>query len=111
MTYLGKETTFRWLGHATFVIGTPSGCSVLIDPWFENPSFPVCHLCSDRCSTSQQPHHQQQLQSNAMRDRSLGVHEAAFYPSKIDARILLPGGHLGEIPGDGDDGDHQDNSE
>ena len=40
MTYLGKETTFRWLGHATFVIGTPSGCSVLIDPWFENPSFP-----------------------------------------------------------------------
>jgi L-ascorbate metabolism protein UlaG (beta-lactamase superfamily) len=40
LTYLGKETTFRWLGHATFVIGTPSGCSVLIDPWFENPSFP-----------------------------------------------------------------------
>ena len=73
--------------------------------------FRLYHLCSDRCSTSQQPHHQQQLQSNAMRDRSLGVHEAAFYPSKIDARILLCGGHLGEIPGDGDDGDHQDNSQ
>ena len=28
MTYLGKETTIRWLGHATFLIGTPSGRSV-----------------------------------------------------------------------------------
>ena len=40
MTYLGKETTFQWLGHATFLVGTPSGRSVLIDPWFDNPAFP-----------------------------------------------------------------------
>ena len=40
MTYLGKETTIRWLGHASFLVETPSGRSVIIDPWLENPSCP-----------------------------------------------------------------------
>ncbi len=41
MTYLGKETRFTWFGHATFLVETPSGKRVLIDPWLEdNPSCP-----------------------------------------------------------------------
>ncbi len=40
MSYLGKETTFTWLGHATFLIGTPSGHRVIVDPWLENPKCP-----------------------------------------------------------------------
>ena len=41
MTYLGKETPLTWLGHATFLFGTPSGRRVIIDPWLEgNPSCP-----------------------------------------------------------------------
>ena len=39
MTYLGKETRFTWYGHSTFLIETPSGKRVMIDPWLEgNPS-------------------------------------------------------------------------
>ncbi len=42
MTYLGKETQFTWLGHATFLIETPSGKRVLLDPWLkENPKCPA----------------------------------------------------------------------
>ncbi|HIG06562.1 MAG TPA: metal-dependent hydrolase [Planctomycetes bacterium] len=48
MTYLGKETTFRWLGHASFLVGTPSGRNILIDPWLENPS------CPDDCKEFEQ---------------------------------------------------------
>lgn len=41
MTYLGKETPLTWLGHATFLFGTPSGRRVIIDPWLKgNPSCP-----------------------------------------------------------------------
>ncbi|MGA1488700.1 MAG: metal-dependent hydrolase [Planctomycetota bacterium] len=41
MSYLGKETTFTWLGHATFLIETPSGRRVIVDPWLEgNPKCP-----------------------------------------------------------------------
>jgi len=40
LNYLGKETTFQWLGHATFLVGTPSGRKVLFDPWLGNPSCP-----------------------------------------------------------------------
>ena len=41
MTYLGRETRFTWLGHSTFLVETPSGKRVLIDPWLQdNPSCP-----------------------------------------------------------------------
>ena len=41
MTYLGKETRFTWCGHSTFLVETPSGKRVLIDPWLDgNPACP-----------------------------------------------------------------------
>jgi len=41
VTYLGKETPFTWLGHATWLIGTPSGRRVIVDPWLGNPKCPA----------------------------------------------------------------------
>ncbi len=39
--YIGKETRFTWLGHSTFLVETPSGKRVIIDPWLQdNPSCP-----------------------------------------------------------------------
>jgi L-ascorbate metabolism protein UlaG (beta-lactamase superfamily) len=33
-------TTATWWGHAAFVITTPGGATIAIDPWFDNPSAP-----------------------------------------------------------------------
>lgn len=33
-------TTATWWGHAAFVIVTPAGTTIAIDPWLENPSAP-----------------------------------------------------------------------
>ncbi len=35
------KTTVTWYGHATFKIETPSGKTLLIDPWFQNPTNPT----------------------------------------------------------------------
>ncbi|MEW6224349.1 MAG: metal-dependent hydrolase [Chloroflexota bacterium] len=37
---LGRDTSFTWLGHAGVEIVTPGGRTVLIDPWFGNPTSP-----------------------------------------------------------------------
>lgn len=35
------KTTVKWFGHAAFEIDTPSGKSILIDPWITNPTNPT----------------------------------------------------------------------
>jgi L-ascorbate metabolism protein UlaG (beta-lactamase superfamily) len=35
-----QETKVRWFGHAAFLITTPRGAVLLIDPWLNNPSNP-----------------------------------------------------------------------
>lgn len=35
------KTTVTWYGHAAFKIETPSGKSILIDPWLQNPTNPT----------------------------------------------------------------------
>jgi L-ascorbate metabolism protein UlaG (beta-lactamase superfamily) len=37
---LPTDTRITWYGHSCFEIATPGGRSVLIDPWFSNPSSP-----------------------------------------------------------------------
>jgi L-ascorbate metabolism protein UlaG (beta-lactamase superfamily) len=37
---MGK-LAITWLGHATFIIGTPGGKRVLFDPWLGNPNCPA----------------------------------------------------------------------
>ena len=38
---LGRDTSITWLGHATFVLESPNGKRLIIDPWINgNPAFP-----------------------------------------------------------------------
>jgi L-ascorbate metabolism protein UlaG (beta-lactamase superfamily) len=38
---LGRDTAITWLGHATFLIESPSGRRILVDPWLTgNPAAP-----------------------------------------------------------------------
>ena len=36
-----KQLTVTWYGHAAFLLESPSGTKVLIDPWLENPKAPA----------------------------------------------------------------------
>src|SRR5687768_7411473 len=41
MAGIGRDTRITWYGHATFLIETPGGKRVMIDPWLEgNPACP-----------------------------------------------------------------------
>ncbi|MFW6112423.1 MAG: metal-dependent hydrolase [Chloroflexota bacterium] len=40
-----SEASLKWLGHAGFVISTPGGLTVVIDPWLEDN--PLCLLTLD----------------------------------------------------------------
>jgi L-ascorbate metabolism protein UlaG (beta-lactamase superfamily) len=45
-----QDTTFTWLGHATFLIETPGGKTILIDPWVEgNPACPEDRKRIEKC--------------------------------------------------------------
>ena len=36
--------TVTWLGHGTFLLRSPGGCRILVDPWLDgNPSCPPAH--------------------------------------------------------------------
>jgi L-ascorbate metabolism protein UlaG (beta-lactamase superfamily) len=35
-----SATTATWWGHAAFVISTPAGATIAIDPWLDNPNAP-----------------------------------------------------------------------
>jgi len=44
-----KGTTVTWLGHATVLIGTPKGVSILIDPFITgNPKYPKGYKLPDK---------------------------------------------------------------
>ena len=41
---LGRDVTVTWLGGATVLVRSPSGKSLLVDPWLEsNPQCPPEH--------------------------------------------------------------------
>ena len=47
---LNRDIALTWLGHATFLIETPSGKTILVDPWVENnPSCPDNHKRIEKC--------------------------------------------------------------
>ncbi len=41
---MSQNMTFTWLGHATFLIKTPTGQQIVMDPWLEgNPKIPPAY--------------------------------------------------------------------
>ena len=46
---LPTGTTITWYGHSCFEIATAGGRTVIIDPWFGNPSSPRSAETVDRC--------------------------------------------------------------
>jgi L-ascorbate metabolism protein UlaG (beta-lactamase superfamily) len=46
---LGPDTRITWYGHSCIEIGTPGGKTVIIDPWFSNPTSPKSAEAVDRC--------------------------------------------------------------
>lgn len=45
----GGQTAITWYGHACVELVTPGGVTVLLDPWFANPSSPRSPDSVDRC--------------------------------------------------------------
>jgi L-ascorbate metabolism protein UlaG (beta-lactamase superfamily) len=46
---LDTSATFTWYGHSCWKLLTPSGTTVLVDPWFSNPTSPQPPGDVDRC--------------------------------------------------------------
>jgi L-ascorbate metabolism protein UlaG (beta-lactamase superfamily) len=46
---LDRDTTFTWYGHSCWEITTPGGKTILVDPWFSNPSSPKGADRVERC--------------------------------------------------------------
>ena len=46
---LPSDVRITWYGHSCFEIVTPSGKTVIVDPWFGNPSSPRAAATVDRC--------------------------------------------------------------
>jgi L-ascorbate metabolism protein UlaG (beta-lactamase superfamily) len=46
---LPSDTTITWFGHSCFEITTPGGKTVILDPWYGNPSSPKSAMAVDRC--------------------------------------------------------------
>jgi L-ascorbate metabolism protein UlaG (beta-lactamase superfamily) len=46
---LNANATFTWYGHSCWKLTTPGGKTVLLDPWFSNPTSPMPAADVDRC--------------------------------------------------------------
>lgn len=46
---LSTGTRIIWYGHSCFAITTPGDRTVIIDPWFGNPTSPIGHQAVERC--------------------------------------------------------------
>lgn len=46
---LAPDTTFTWYGHSCWEVRTPGARTILLDPWFSNPTSPKAPDAVDRC--------------------------------------------------------------
>jgi L-ascorbate metabolism protein UlaG (beta-lactamase superfamily) len=46
---LDRDTTITWYGHSCWEVTTPGGKTILLDPWFGNPSSPKSADRVERC--------------------------------------------------------------
>ena len=52
---LPNDTTITWYGHSVVEIRTPGGKTVLIDPWFGNPTSPKAADAVDAATCCSSP--------------------------------------------------------
>jgi L-ascorbate metabolism protein UlaG (beta-lactamase superfamily) len=46
---IDRDTTFTWYGHSCWEVTTPGGKTIILDPWFGNPTSPKTADAVDRC--------------------------------------------------------------
>jgi len=46
---MAENGTFTWYGHSCVVLRTPNGKTVVLDPWFGNPTSPASQDIVDEC--------------------------------------------------------------
>jgi L-ascorbate metabolism protein UlaG (beta-lactamase superfamily) len=46
---LDRDTTITWYGHSCWEVTTPGGRTILLDPWFSNPTSPKSADRVERC--------------------------------------------------------------
>jgi L-ascorbate metabolism protein UlaG (beta-lactamase superfamily) len=86
-----------WLGHATFLIQTPSGKKILIDPWvMNNPATPAANRKFDRidtmlCTHGHGDHIGDAVQLAKTHDpKVVGVYELCVWMNKKGAKQIMP---------------------
>ncbi|MBI2763217.1 MAG: metal-dependent hydrolase [Chloroflexi bacterium] len=82
------ETAITWFGHACIEIVTPSGRTILIDPWFGNPMSPRAPEAVDRCDLMLVTHGHSDHLGNALQIASRtrpawpAIHEFSLWLSR-----------------------------
>src|SRR5262249_28023905 len=86
-----------WLGHATFLIVTPGGKTVIIDPWVNgNPATPANKKTIDKLDTMLISHTHSDHFADAVdltikhQPRNAGMYELCTYMQKKGAKQILP---------------------
>jgi L-ascorbate metabolism protein UlaG (beta-lactamase superfamily) len=86
-----------WLGHATFLIETPSGKKILIDPWvMNNPVTPAANKKFDKidvmlCTHGHGDHIGDAVQlAKAYDPKVIGVYELCIWMNKKGAKQIMP---------------------
>ena len=86
-----------WLGHATFLIETPAGKQIIIDPWVQNnPATPESHKKIDHidfmlCTHGHGDHIGDAVALAKQHDpKVVGVYELAMWMNKKGAKQIMP---------------------
>jgi L-ascorbate metabolism protein UlaG (beta-lactamase superfamily) len=92
-----KGIKLTWLGHATFLIETPSGKKILIDPWvMNNPMTPAANKKFDKidvmlCTHGHGDHIGDGVALAKAHDpKVLGVYELCLWMNKKGAKQIMP---------------------
>ncbi len=92
---LPADTTITWYGHSVIELTTPGGKTVLIDPWFGNPSSPRAADSVDHCDLLLVTHGHDDHMGNAV---ALASRLRPIWPCVHEMSLWL----ARQLPGGGD---------
>ena len=100
-----KGIKLTWLGHSTFLIETPSGKKILIDPWvMNNPMTPAANKKFDKidvmlCTHGHGDHIGDAVALAKAHDpKVVGVYELCLWMNKKGAKQIMPMNKGGSQP-------------